>query len=178
MHPWHDVETGREAPHVVNAVIEVPVGSKVKYELDKSSGLLRVDRVLFSSVHYPANYGFIPRTYCLDGDPLDILVLGQGPVVPLALVRARPIAVLRMIDQGEPDDKVLAVHVDDPEYSGYDRLEDLSEHRAKEIRRFFLDYKNLENKEVKVEEFLDGVTARSVITEAMELYFERKKEEN
>ena len=116
MHPWHDVDPGPDSPAVVRAIIEIPRGSKVKYELDKASGLIRVDRILFSSVHYPANYGFIPRTYCEDHDPLDILVLGQEEVVPLTILRARPIGVMKMSDQGEEDDKILAVHADDPEY--------------------------------------------------------------
>src|ERR1051325_7349548 len=114
MHPWHEVEIGTDSPNVVNAVIEIPKGSKTKYELDKKSGLIKVDRVLFSSVHYPANYGFIPRTYCGDHDPLDILVLGQDPVVPLSIMRAKPIGVMKMVDQGESDDKIVAVHADDP----------------------------------------------------------------
>src|ERR1700760_2419799 len=116
MHPWHDVELGNEAPKIVNAVIEIPKGSKTKYELDKNSGLIRVDRILFSSVHYPANYGFFPQTLSPDGDPLDVLVLGQEAVVPLAIVRAKPIGVMKMLDQGESDDKIIAVHADDPEY--------------------------------------------------------------
>src|SRR5512141_352181 len=117
MHPWHDVDPGSSAPAFVRAIIEIPKGSKGKYELDKDSGLLKVDRVLFSSVHYPANYGFIPRTYCDDHDPLDVLVLGQEPVVPLAIMRAKAIGVMKMTDQGEEDDKIIAVHADDPEYS-------------------------------------------------------------
>src|ERR1700751_4111745 len=110
MHPWHDVSVGERAPEIVPVVVEVPKGSKTKYELDKKSGLIKVDRVLFSSVHYPANYGFIPQTYCGDRDPLDILVLGQDPVVPLSIMRAKPIGVMKMVDQEEPDDKIVAVH--------------------------------------------------------------------
>src|SRR5689334_12601427 len=119
MHPWHDVELGFQTPGMVNAVIEIPKGSKLKYELDKKSGLIKVDRVLFSSVHYPANYGFVPQTYCDDHDPLDVLVLGQEPVVPLTVMRAKIIGVMRMQDQGEADDKLIAVHADDPEYSHF-----------------------------------------------------------
>lgn len=114
MHPWHEVGLGEKAPGIVNAVIEIPKGSKLKYELDKKSGLIKVDRVLFSSVHYPANYGFIPQTYCEDRDPLDVLVLGQETVTPLCIMRAKIIGVLRMQDQGEADDKLIAVHADDP----------------------------------------------------------------
>src|SRR3990167_6441114 len=109
MHPWHEVDIGEDSPKIVTAVIEVPKGSKIKYELDKKSGLIKVDRILFSSVHYPANYGFIPQSYCDDNDPLDILVLGQEPVAPLTIMSAKPIGVMKMRDQGEADDKIIAV---------------------------------------------------------------------
>ena len=170
MHPWHDVEIGEQAPKIVTAVIEVPKGSKAKYELDKDSGLIRLDRVLFSSVHYPANYGFIPRTLCDDRDPLDILVLGQEAAVPLCLIRAKPIGVMKMVDQGEGDDKIIAVHVDDPEYTEYTSLEELPAHRMKEMQRFFEDYKALEHKSVTVEKFLGPEEAQKTILAAMELY--------
>ncbi len=172
MHPWHDVEIGPEAPALVRALVEVPRGSKVKYELDKPSGLIKVDRVLFSSVHYPANYGFIPRTYCEDGDPLDILVLGQEAVVPLSIVRAKPIGLMKMVDQGQPDDKIIAVHVDDPEYSDYESIRELPPHRMKEVKRFFEDYKALERKTVVVEEFLDRADALRAIESAVRMYRE------
>lgn len=170
MHPWHDVEIGEHAPAVVNAIIEIPKGSKAKYELDKKSGLIKMDRILFSSVQYPANYGFIPQTYCEDNDPLDILVLGQETAVPLCIMRAKPIGVMKMLDQGEADDKVIAVHADDPEFSHVESLEDLPPHRIKEIRRFFEDYKQLENKIVKVEKFFDRAEAARVIDSAQKLY--------
>ncbi len=172
MHPWHDVEIGPEAPALVRALVEVPRGSKVKYELDKPSGLIKVDRVLFSSVHYPANYGFIPRTYCEDGDPLDILVLGQEAVVPLSIVRAKPIGLMKMVDQGQPADKIIAVHVDDPEYSDYESIRELPPHRMKEVKRFFEDYKALERKTVVVEEFLDRADALRAIESAVRMYRE------
>ncbi len=167
MHPWHDVDLGDRAPHLIPAVIEVPMGSKTKYELDKESGLIRVDRILFSSVHYPANYGFIPRTYCEDGDPLDILVLGQEPVVPLSIMWAKPIGVMKMVDQGESDDKIIAVHADDPEYSHYETIRELPPHRMMEVRRFFEDYKKLENKSVVVEKFLNKKDALRILKESI-----------
>jgi len=170
LHPWHDVEIGEKAPEIVTAVIEVPKGSKIKYELDKASGLIRVDRVLFSSVHYPANYGFIPRTLCEDHDPLDILVLGQEPTVPLSLLAARPIGVMKMVDQGEADDKIIGVHVNDPEFSHYTSIDELPPHRMKEVKRFFEDYKVLEMKSVKVNDFLGPKEALAVVREAIELY--------
>jgi inorganic pyrophosphatase len=175
MHPWHDVEVGEKAPEVVNAIIEIPKGSKAKYELDKKSGLIKMDRILFSSVQYPANYGFIPQSYCDDKDPLDILVLGQETAVPLCIMRAKPIGVMKMFDQGEADDKVIAVHADDPEFIHINSLDDLPPHRIKEIRRFFEDYKILENKIVKVEKFFDREEAFQVIKAALALYQMEKK---
>lgn len=176
MHPWHDVELGEEAPDLIPVVIEVPKGSKTKYELDKKSGLIKVDRILFSSVHYPANYGFIPQTYCEDHDPLDVLVLGQEAVVPLSIVLAKPIGLIKMLDQGEADDKVIAVHANDPEYAHYNSIQELSPHRMVEVKRFFEDYKALEKKAVKVEEFLDRRDALEVIQQAINLYRLNKKQ--
>ena len=170
MHPWHDVELGDRIPELIPVVIEVPKGCKTKYELDKKSGLIKVDRILFSSVHYPANYGFIPQTYCEDHDPLDALVLGQESVVPLSIVLAKPIGLMKMIDQEETDDKVIAVHANDPEYAHYNSIQELPPHRMVEVKRFFEDYKVLENKAVKVENFLDCIEAGKVIQEAINLY--------
>src|SRR6184192_848491 len=125
MHPWHDVELGDAIESGFRAIIEIPKGSKVKYELDKRTGLLWLDRVLYSAVHYPANYGFLPQTYCDDGDPLDVLVLGQEPVLPLCILRARAIGVMTMRDEKGQDDKIVAVHVDDPEYAHYTDIAEL-----------------------------------------------------
>jgi inorganic pyrophosphatase len=174
MHPWHDVELGAGAPAMVPAIIEVPKGSKTKYELDKTNGLIRVDRILFSSVQYPANYGFIPQTYCEDHDPLDILVLCQETIVPLAIMRARPIGVMKMLDQGEADDKIIAVHADDPEYTRCESITDLWPHRMMEVQRFFEDYKKLENKIVVVEKFLGRDDAYRTIQDAAALYRSRE----
>ncbi len=175
MHPWHGVDKGTNPPKIVSAIIEVPKGSKTKYELDKESGLLRVDRILYSAVHYPANYGFIPRTYCDDNDPLDILVLGQDVVVPMCIMRARPIGVMKMIDQGQEDDKIIAIHVDDPEFSHYTDIDQLPEHCLKMLRRFFEDYKVLENKEVRIDRFLGAADAFETISKAFDLYESQKK---
>lgn len=173
-HPWHDVPLPEDVADWFPAYIEIPKGSKVKYEIDKPTGLLRVDRVLYSAVHYPANYGFVPRTYCDDDDPLDVLVLGQEEVVPGVLMRARAIGFIRMCDDKGNDDKVIAVHRDDPEYEPYRDLDDLPPHRMREIQRFFLDYKTLEGKEVEVQGPRGAAEAVVLIREAIAEY-DRKK---
>jgi len=170
MHAWHDVELGDDIARHFSAVIEIPKGSKVKYELDKATGLLSVDRVLHSAVHYPANYGFLPQTYCADGDPLDVLVLGQEAVVPLCIMRARAIGVMTMSDEKGQDDKVIAIHVDDPEYEHYRDISELPPHRLRELERFFLDYKALEDKVVNVEQFGGRLDAQQAVRDAMRLY--------
>ena len=170
-HPWHDIEV--DPAHIADAlpvVIEIAEGSKNKYELDKASGLLRLDRVLYSSVRYPANYGLIPRSYCDDGDPLDVVVMGQEAVQPLTLVYVRPVGVMHMRDQGKMDDKILAVSTYDPAYSHIRELADVPPHLLTEIRRFFLDYKVLEEKEVVVEPFEGRARALTVIAQALEDY--------
>jgi inorganic pyrophosphatase len=172
VNPWHDVLLGERVEESFQVVIEIPMGSKVKYELDKATGLLRVDRILYSAVHYPANYGFLPQTYCDDGDPLDVLVLGQEPVVPGCLVRARAIGVLQMRDEKGEDDKIIAVHVDDPEFAHYRDIAELPPHRLRELQRFFIDYKVLEEKRVQVERLGGPGEAVAVIHAAIRLYAE------
>ncbi|HEX4513651.1 MAG TPA: inorganic diphosphatase [Polyangiaceae bacterium] len=169
-HAWHDIPLGERIEELFMAVIEIPKGSKVKYELDKESGMLKVDRVLFSAVHYPANYGFLPRTYCDDGDPLDVLVLCQEPVVPMCLMHARAIGMFRMRDEKGGDDKIVAVHADDPAYKDYTHIDQLPHHVLLELRRFFLDYKTLEEKTVVVEDFEGPAAANKTIREAIEAY--------
>ncbi|CAN0919281.1 Soluble inorganic pyrophosphatase PPA1 [Linum grandiflorum] len=162
-HPWHDLEIGPGAPSVFNVVVEISKGSKVKYELDKKTGLIKVDRVLYSSVVYPHNYGFIPRTICEDSDPMDVLILMQEPVLPGSFLRARAIGLMPMIDQGEKDDKIIAVCADDPEFRHYTDIQQLAPHRLAEIRRFFEDYKKNEDKKVDVEDFLPPQAAIDAI---------------
>ena len=171
MHPWHDIAVDpAKIGTALPAVIEIPAGSKNKYELDKETGLLRLDRVLYSAVHYPADYGFIPRTFCDDGDPLDALVLGQEPVYPLTIVEARAIGVMRMRDEKGIDDKIVAVSVHDPAYAHILDKAQLPDHVLRELRRFFEDYKALEHKQVVVEDLLGPVEAVTIIQDALELY--------
>lgn len=169
-HPWHDIPCDEPIEEGFNAFIEIPKGSKVKYELDKDTGLLRVDRILFSAVHYPANYGFIPRTYCDDGDPLDVLVLCQEPVAPMCIMRARAIGRMQMQDEKGLDDKIIAVHLDDPAIREIRDIKQLMPHVLLELRRFFLDYKSLENKRVEVEDFDGPEKANEVIRAALNDY--------
>jgi len=174
-HSWHDVTPGENLPEEFVAVIEIPKGSKVKYELDKDTGLLRVDRVLYSAVHYPANYGFIPQTYAEDDDPLDVLVLCQEPLAPLTLIQARSIGVMTMLDTGKKDHKILAVATDDPEYDGFNEASELPSHRLALLRRFFQDYKTLEGKAVEVDEFLPAAESLPIIQDALERYSTKRR---
>ena len=178
MHPWHDTYVddtliASEFP----VVIEIPKGSKNKYELDKETGLLRLDRVLHSAVYYPADYGFIPRTFCDDGDPLDALVLGQEPVFPLTIVEARAIGVMRMRDEKGIDDKIVAISVRDPAFSDYTDKSQLPAHVLREIRRFFEDYKTLEHKQVVVEDLLGPAAAIQIVRDALDMYRQLRRGE-
>jgi inorganic pyrophosphatase len=168
-HPWHDIEVPEPIDEGFPAFIEIPKDCKLKYELDKDTGLLKVDRVLYSAVHYPANYGFIPRTYAEDGDALDILVLGEE-VVPMCMMRARAIGSMQMVDEKGKDDKIIAVHMDDPTLKGTTHLRDLPPHMLKALERFFLDYKTLEDKRVLVQHFEGPAEALGIIREAMSGY--------
>jgi inorganic pyrophosphatase len=168
--PWHSVEIGDRAPTVVNSIIEIPQGTRAKYELHKPSGLLKLDRVLYSSVYYPHNYGFIPRTFAEDDDPLDILVLSKINVVPLCIVSARVIGVMRMIDSGKPDDKIIAIAENDMSVAHYHDIQQLNKYYGMEMRSFFEDYTRLEHKEVKVEDFQDKETAIDIVKKSIERY--------
>lgn len=174
-HPWHDVVPGENLPREFRMVVEIPMGSKVKYELDKETGLLKLDRMLYSAVHYPANYGFIPQSFAEDDDPLDVLVLCQEPVAPLTLVRARAIGVMTMIDDGKNDHKILAAALNDPEYNHYHEASELPPHRLNMLRRFFKDYKQLEGLDVVVEEFQPAEASWPIIDVALLEYSERRR---
>ncbi len=169
-HAWHDVTPGKNLPSEFTAVIEIPMGSSVKYELDKKTGLLRLDRILYSAVYYPANYGFIPQTLADDDDPLDVLGLCQEAVAPLTLVNARAIGLMTMIDGGKKDHKILAVATDDPEYNGFRQASELPAHRLNMLRRFFQDYKTLEGKAVEVDQFEPVQASLPIIEEALTRY--------
>jgi inorganic pyrophosphatase len=176
MHPWHDTPVDESAITTgFPVIVEIPKGSTNKYELDKETGLLRLDRVLYSAVHYPADYGFIPRTYCGDGDPLDVLVLGQEPVYPLTIVEARAVGVMRMRDEKGVDDKIVAVSVRDPSFEGYTDKAQLPPHVLRQVRRFFEDYKTLEHKQVVIEDLLGPDDAFRIIREALEMYRELRR---
>lgn len=164
--PWHKVEIGDKAPNIVNSIIEIPKNTRAKYELDKKSGMLILDRVLFASMYYPANYGFIPQTYCDDNDPLDILVLSQITIVPMCIVSAKVIGVMRMLDGGELDDKIIAVAENDMSVNHINDVTELPAHFFKELRNFFEDYKKLENKTVEVAKFQDAEKAKQIVEQS------------
>jgi inorganic pyrophosphatase len=150
IHPWHDLAVGKDVPREISAVIEIPARSRNKYELDKDTGLFSLDRVLYSAVHYPGDYGFIPRTLAEDGDPCDVLVLIKEPTFPGCRIDVRPIGVLKMLDRGEPDDKILGVPAEDPTQNEFYDLADIPPHTLREIAHFFEIYKDLEGKRVQI----------------------------
>src|SRR3981081_986656 len=152
IHPWHDVTPGENIPQEYSAIIEIPYGSSVKYELDKDSGLIKLDRILYSAVYYPANYGFIPQTYAQDDDPLDVLVLCQEPVVPLTIIHARAIGLMTMIDSGKKDHKIIAIATEDPEFNAYREAAEMPPHRLIMLRRFFQSYNHISSKSGEVDE--------------------------
>ena len=172
MNIWHDINPALIKPDVFTALIEIPKGSKCKYELDKHTGLLRLDRILYTSTHYPANYGFIPRTYGDDGDPLDVLIICSEPIEPMTLVKAYPIGVISMIDNGRNDEKIIAIPFNDPNYNMYTDIDQLPKHIFAEMRHFFTVYKNLENKTTAVNEVGARDEAIKVIGEAIDHYVE------
>lgn len=168
--PWHDISFGEDAPNVLQSVIEIPAGSKGKFELEKESGMLMLDRVLYSSMRYPTNYGFVPRTLCDDKDPIDILVYSQVEIPGMCLVNARVIGVMHMVDGGEGDDKLIAVADDDPQFKHVNDIEDMPEHLLAELKAFFAEYKNLEGKEVSVGEIKNRAAAIEIINDSIEMY--------
>lgn len=174
-HPWHDITPGEHLPEEFYAIVEIPLGSSVKYELDKQSGLIRVDRFLYSAVYYPANYGFIPQTLAEDDDPLDVLVLSQEAVSPLTVMPARAIGLMTMMDTGKKDHKIIAVATGDPEFNAYHEAGQLPPHRLLVLRRFFQDYKQLEKKVVEVEEIGRAEMAYPVIEDALHRYSNQRQ---
>lgn len=168
--PWHDVDIGKESPKVVNAIIEIPKDSTQKYELDKDTGLLKLDRFMYSAVHYPGDYGFIPKTLWSDGDPLDIIILTGRPVFPLTLAKVRVIGVMRMVDDEEEDDKIIGVYDNDPRFKEFNSIKDIPTHTLVELKNFFERYKELQNKKVSISEMLDREDALKAIEKSQKLY--------
>ena len=173
LHPWHGASYGNKAPAYVNGLIEIPQGSRTKYEIDKETGLLKLDRVIYSSFHYPVNYGFIPQTLGHDGDPLDILVLCSQSIQSLCLVQATVIGNMQMIDSGEKDDKIIAVATKDPSVNHITSIAEMPKHFIIELRNYFEQYKVLENKQVQIEDFQDKEIAYEIINEAIAYYKEK-----
>lgn len=173
MNLWHELHTGKNAPDIINVIVEIPKGSMNKYEYDKDNSIIKLDRVLFSPLHYPGDYGLVPRTLGEDGDPLDALVLVTNPTYPGVLIEARPIGLLRMNDAGMMDDKILCVPISDPRYNGLYSINDIEVHILKEMSHFFQVYKDLEGKRVEIVGWYDAPYAREVLLNAMKLYNER-----
>lgn len=173
MNIWHDLPENRVSPDNFTAVIEIPKGSKTKYEMDKETGMLRLDRVLYTATHYPANYGFIPRTYADDGDPLDVLLLCQASLAPMTLVQCYPIGVVQMTDDDSADEKIIAVPFEDPSLSCYTDISQLPAHTLQEIRHFFTVYKTLEGKHTAVHEVLGSLKAYKIVEDCIAKYREK-----
>jgi inorganic pyrophosphatase len=176
MNLWHDVEIGAAVPDIIHAVVEIPRGSRNKYELHKETGAIKLDRVLYSAVHYPGDYGLIPQTYYDDGDPLDILVMTNSPTFPGCIVEVRPIGMFRMLDKGEMDDKILAVLNADPFFADYHDYTDVPAHYLKEVTHFFSVYKDLEGVRIQVMGWENAAAAKERILHAMELYRQYRAE--
>jgi inorganic pyrophosphatase len=174
-HPWHDLPAGSSPPDDLNVVVEIPRGSRNKYELDKKTGMFRLDRVLYSSVHYPGDYGFFPQTYAQDDDPLDAIVMTTVPTFPGCVIDVRPIALFRMMDKGDMDEKVLCVPAKDPLYDHYRGIADVAPHFLKEVQHFFEVYKDLEGGRVQALGWEDGAAARETIIESMARYGLKRK---
>lgn len=171
MNIWHSIDSRRITKDKFFACIEISLGSKTKYELDKETGLLKLDRILYTSTHYPANYGFIPKTYAEDNDPLDVLVLCNESIIPLTIVECKPIGVMHMVDNGQADEKIIAVCLNDPFYKDYNSIKDLPAHVSEEIKHFFTVYKSLEGKETVVNNELEGAEeAKQVIEKSIKRY--------
>lgn len=170
LHPWHGASYGEKSPQVVNGLIEISQGSRAKYEIDKTTGLLILDRVIYSSFHYPVNYGFIPQTLGEDGDPLDILVMCSESIRPLCLVEATVIGNMQMIDNGEKDDKIIAVATNDPTVNHFKDVNDLPKHFITVLKNYFENYKVLENKVVEIDDFQDKEAAYAIINKSIEFY--------
>jgi inorganic pyrophosphatase len=169
-HPWHEVAIGQQPPDLLNAIIEIPRGSRAKYEIDKESGLIKLDRVIYASMYYPLNYGFIPQTLGEDKDPLDIVVLTQVSVVPMCMIPCKVIGVMQMVDRGEADDKIIAVATQDASVSHINDVSELPEFFKVELKHFFENYKSLENKIVVVDEFLGRAAAAPIIEQSIKYY--------
>ncbi len=170
LHLWHNLASGPDAPDVVYAVVEVPKGSRNKYEYSKTAGVIKLDRVLYSPLHYPGDYGFIPQSYFDDGDPMDILVMMNAPTFPGCVIEARPLGMFKMIDKGEPDYKVLAVPSTDPNFDDYRDLDDVPKHFPREVEHFFMVYKQLQGTEVQNEGWVGQAEAKQAIAASMKLY--------
>lgn len=173
LHLWHNLSAGPQSPEIIYVVIEVPKGNRNKYEYSKTAGVIKLDRVLYSPLHYPGDYGFIPQTYFEDDDPMDVLVMMNAPTFPGCVIEARPLGMFKMIDRGEPDYKVLAVPATDPNFEEYHDLDDLPQHFPKEVMHFFMVYKQLQGAEVQNEGWVGVEGAKEAIRRSQRMYWEK-----